>query len=1001
MTNWDILKSAIAETIKTNGNQEITGQLLQNALNSIVTSVGKNATFAGIATPATNPGAPDGPVFYLASTAGTYNNFAGTVIASGISVLEWKNSSWVKHVFFNVDDEPIDGSENLVKSGGVKNDFFYINDYRSKDEMILGIGHPQRSGKWAYVDKSSAIVLIIKQGDTIKIKANSSQPTVLSVLKSYKPKNDTAVDYATGETRRVILANTDETINITSSDAKFLHIVYTNTSEGLINYAPEKLIVNDYDYGKSVQEYINSIIASKFVTGISEKLIKDIPSTDFSRAGFYYTDNFTVFQSNTRYATTELIEVEGQNLHVRLHTVCPTTVAAIILYDKYQSPIAAIPGLTDALVYSDIEFDIDDDYPSAHYVTFTSRSGYSNKATITENAKTTNELLSILLENNSNTHYIFDVLDNILDVKQDKYSVLAVYNYYKGLYKGKYGNGLVKNNGFSGYVNVPEAKHIVLPIKSGDVINVKAAKQQPCLISILSDYKEPTIDNQPFSFAIGESRRVISVGSQVTINVTASDAKYMVVNISYIDISYIPLELKINGYDLTSSIEEKINSVKPSTSAKNFMGHVDAKVNSKKYIFVPCYGQSLSNGSDSIYVTDPVVDGCYMLGNIVATQASLVPLQLTSGQQHPIVSCVNSLATLMHKYYDDKCKYIAASLGIGGRSIAQLSKASRITQYAHDYDYPIKDAGNYESGFLASLDNAITAVGGGNLECPAIIYLQGERDYVTDSQAPDAQPGSVDAAYACEGNKDLYKSRMMDLKNDMQADIMAKFGQSYKPIFCIYEVSGAFIKNDKMTINMAQIEFAQENDDVYLMPSPYFVPDYGAHLSTNGYRWYGEFLAKALFGILCQDSYWKPILPYQFKIDEDKIIISLENYTGKLQFDATLVEQSINEGFAVFINDSYAAGNILGLEIDDNHIIITCNQLLVGKKVELVYGGNKTSGSGNVRDNDVYRALYTYWNDTNDHGASGDKTIGYRPNIIGQKYPMYNWLASFYKLIQE
>ena len=389
-----------------------------------------------------------------------------------------------------------------------------------------------------------------------------------------------------------------------------------------------------------------------------------------------------------------------------------------------------------------------------------------------------------------------------------------------------------------------------------------------------------------------------------------------------------------------------------------------------------------------------------MLGNIVATQTSLVPLQLTSGQQHPIVSCVNSLATLMHKYYDDKCKFIAASVGAGGRSIAQLSKASRIAQYAQDYDYPIKQAGRYEDYFLASLDNAITAVGAGNVECPVIIYLQGERDYVTDEQAPDPMPGSVDAAYACGGDKDLYKSRMMNLKNDMQADIMTKFGQSYKPIFCIYEVSGPFIKNDKMTINMAQIEFAQENDDVYLMPSPYFVPDYGAHLSTNGYRWYGEFLAKALFGILCQDSYWKPILPYQFNVNNDKIIISLENYTGKLQFDATLVEQSTNNGFAVFINDTYAAGNISGMEIDDNHIIITCNQSLVGKKVEVVYGGNKTNGSGNVRDNDVYRALYTYWNDANDHGSTGDKTIGYRPDIIGQKYPMFNWLASFYKLVQ-
>ena len=96
MANWDVLKSAIADVIKTNGNQKITGQLLQNVLNNIISNVGLNSSFAGIATPKTNPGAPDGNVFYLATTAGTYSNFNGIVINSGEAViLEWKGN-WVK-----------------------------------------------------------------------------------------------------------------------------------------------------------------------------------------------------------------------------------------------------------------------------------------------------------------------------------------------------------------------------------------------------------------------------------------------------------------------------------------------------------------------------------------------------------------------------------------------------------------------------------------------------------------------------------------------------------------------------------------------------------------------------------------------------------------------------------------------------------------------------------------------------------------------------------------
>ena len=195
MANWNILKSAIAETIKTNGNQEITGQLLQNVLNNIVTSVGENATFAGIATPTTNPGAPDGPVFYLASTPGTYNNFAGAVIASGISVLEWKNSSWVKHVFFSIDDKPIAGSENLVKSGGVKEELdklgAEIGNIVLQDEIR---GYIQKStGVWMLYENSGhyRIDATYLKGRKITIVANPNKDTCFGfVVKSNKVQGE-------------------------------------------------------------------------------------------------------------------------------------------------------------------------------------------------------------------------------------------------------------------------------------------------------------------------------------------------------------------------------------------------------------------------------------------------------------------------------------------------------------------------------------------------------------------------------------------------------------------------------------------------------------------------------------------------------------------------------------------------------------------------------------------------------------------------------------------
>ena len=96
MANWTILKTAIADVVRANGNQEITGPLLQGVLNSIVNAVGEHATFAGIAIPSTNPGVPDGPVFYLASKEGIYPNFGLTINFGESAVFKWQEDSWVK-----------------------------------------------------------------------------------------------------------------------------------------------------------------------------------------------------------------------------------------------------------------------------------------------------------------------------------------------------------------------------------------------------------------------------------------------------------------------------------------------------------------------------------------------------------------------------------------------------------------------------------------------------------------------------------------------------------------------------------------------------------------------------------------------------------------------------------------------------------------------------------------------------------------------------------------
>lgn len=96
MANYATLKAAIQQVVKTNGNNEITGALLQQSLLAMINSLGGYYQFAGIATPSTNPGTPDQNVFYIASIAGTYANFGGLVLSDGeIAILKY-NGAWSK-----------------------------------------------------------------------------------------------------------------------------------------------------------------------------------------------------------------------------------------------------------------------------------------------------------------------------------------------------------------------------------------------------------------------------------------------------------------------------------------------------------------------------------------------------------------------------------------------------------------------------------------------------------------------------------------------------------------------------------------------------------------------------------------------------------------------------------------------------------------------------------------------------------------------------------------
>lgn len=192
MSNWSDLKASVAEVIKTNGNQEITGQILQNALNSIISNVGENATFAGIATPTTNPGTPDGNVFYLAIEPGVYSNFNGIKHQKdgNILIIYNNNSTWIARAVLDLSNL----KNNIVPQ-------YFLSEVAKEEVPITWIegyylkfdGTPEVSESWKYCEPFNIEKYKSKVGWDLYCTSSGVNPSFVAVC-IYYDDNDNIID---------------------------------------------------------------------------------------------------------------------------------------------------------------------------------------------------------------------------------------------------------------------------------------------------------------------------------------------------------------------------------------------------------------------------------------------------------------------------------------------------------------------------------------------------------------------------------------------------------------------------------------------------------------------------------------------------------------------------------------------------------------------------------------------------------------------------------------
>lgn len=408
----------------------------------------------------------------------------------------------------------------------------------------------------------------------------------------------------------------------------------------------------------------------------------------------------------------------------------------------------------------------------------------------------------------------------------------------------------------------------------------------------------------------------------------------------------------------------------------------------KGYAHIIINGQSLSTGDNSYIpvtgIMTDVIDGTYMIGNSpgdITGELNQMKAGISTnpnGGECPIVNAVYALKNMINRTAFQDIKIIGTAVGQGGVSIEALAKGG----------------GLYQTRFIGSLNTVKADVGGETVVCPAIIWMQGEYNQGTASST----------------TKDEYKEKITQLKNDMQSDIMSVYEQKEKPLFFVYQTS-RFYTPKFPVVAQALFEFAQENSDVILMNPHYFCPTSdGGHLTANGYRWYGEYIAKAIFEAVFYNNRYKAIQPKKVTINQTEVSVELAVPYLPIKVDTGMIKEQSNYGFALYKGEEEI--QVLSAKAYPTGIItLTSSRDLTDETdIYLEYAGQKTNGAGNIRDSDEYVAFSEFIDSNLIYTEDGSSASSYAPQayinnekkydengelLIGKPYPMYNWLNTF------
>lgn len=306
MANYDNIKATINANIKTNGNQEITGSVLNSVLNQIVNTLGAGYLFAGVATTATDPGFPDAKVFYIANGKGTYTNFGGIEVTEDEVVVLYWDTAWHKEA------TGIASQSNLTELESE------VGVYK-----LHGVVDSSFSGIKFYAYK-------FKKGEQYEVVVNSGTITQIGFYTgSYTGSRVKQIN--------IVIQASGHAYIFVPADCDYFGVYVAGGVDFILIQIGNKAIVN---------QQIQSVIDESFNGLLNLRgLIDD--------GGYYNNDGSVVTDENWRCGIISLLDYEGKRIRVRFG------------YSKYYTAHCFIKRLDEFIELGSMEdYSINSDFAS-------------------------------------------------------------------------------------------------------------------------------------------------------------------------------------------------------------------------------------------------------------------------------------------------------------------------------------------------------------------------------------------------------------------------------------------------------------------------------------------------------------------------------------------------------------------------------------------------------------------------------------------------------------